>query len=130
MKLTEIPSDAIARIQSLRYDSILEKHEGPWRWADELEFGAPELLRLDGRHVLLPVEQVHHPNITLLRAIVSHDEKTLTLFLKDSTYSDGDAYEWLYAGRLAICERLPGTSVYVATVYHEWFIIENRSLVS
>jgi len=129
MKLADLPVEMVVRIQSLNYDRILEKHEGPGHWADEFSYGKPEILLLDGRNVLLPVEQEQHPNITLLRSIVSSDERTLTLFLKDTTYTDGSENDWLDAGRLAICERLPGTEVYVATVYHEWFIIENRILL-
>lgn len=129
MKLADLPTEVVARIQSLNYDRILEKHEGPWRWADEFRYGKPEILLLDGRDVLLPIEQEQHPHITLLRSIVSSDGRTLTLFLKDTTYTGGSEDDWLDAGRLAICERLPETDIYVATVYHEWFIIENRNLL-
>ena len=46
--------------------------------------------------------------VTMLRVLVSDPE-----------------WEYFEAGRLAICEKIPGENFYVATVYHEWFVIEN-----
>jgi hypothetical protein len=45
----------------------------------------------------------------------------LTLFLRDPTYGE----EWYDSGFLAICEKLPGQEFFLATVYHEWFVIDN-----
>jgi hypothetical protein len=46
--------------------------------------------------------------------------------LKDTTYAQDAKYEWIDAGRLAICEKMSGTDFYIYVVYHEWFIVENE----
>jgi len=121
MRLTDLPRDVLEQIRRYRYDRIIEKHEGPERWEAFLEYGEPEFLTLAGRDVLLPVPRESHPNITLLRAIVSEDGTVLTLFLRDTSYGQ----EWFDSGFLAICEKLPGQEFYLSTVYHEWFVIDN-----
>jgi hypothetical protein len=87
-------------------------------------------MAFDGRAVLLPIEGENHPNVSLVRSIVSEDGETLTLFLKDVTYLSSPADEMFEAGRIAICEKVSGTDFYIATVYHEWFIVENEGLRS
>src|SRR5712692_2545541 len=86
MRLTDLPRDVLEQIRRYRYDRIIEKHEGPERWEAVLESGETEFLTLAGRDVLLPVPRESHPNITLLRAIVSEDGTVLTLFLRDTSY--------------------------------------------
>ncbi|NDJ79369.1 MAG: hypothetical protein GYB65_24225 [Chloroflexi bacterium] len=118
----------LEKIRSLRYDNIIEKHEGPESWSATLKYSTPEFLRLGGYEVLLPIGQERHPNITLLRLVPSGDGAVLTLFLKDTTYIGSPADEPFVTGRLVICEQMPGTEFYVTTVYHEWFIFENAAL--
>jgi hypothetical protein len=67
----------------------------------------------------LPVAQLQHANITILRTIWSADGRSLTLFLKDTTRYD-DTFS---SGFLAVCDRIPGEAFFLAIVYHEWFII-------
>ena len=121
MKLAELAPAVLEKIRRYRYDRILEKHEGPERWESVLEYYDPEFLELAGRAVLLPVSRDQHPNITLLRGIVSDDGTALTLFLRDTTYGQ----DWYDSGFLAFCEKLPGQEFFLATVYHEWFVVEN-----
>ena len=121
MRLAELPPAVLEHIRRCRWDRIIEKHEGPARWESVLEYDEPEFLTLAGRDVLLPVSHEQHPNITLLRAIVSEDGTVLTLFLRDTTYGE----EWHDCGFLAICEQFPGQEFYLATVYHEWFVFDN-----
>ena len=125
MKLSDLPPDVVERIKSYRYDQILEKHEGPENWAAALRYLEPEFLRLSGHDVLLPVSRRQHPNIQLLRCIASDGGKTLTLFLKDTTYASSPRDEMFDAGRIAICDRFEDQGFYLTIVYHEWFIIEN-----
>jgi hypothetical protein len=66
-------------------------------------------------------------NITLQRCIPSQDEGVLPLFLKDTTYVDRPQDEFLRAGFLAVCDRFPEHDFYVASVYHEWFMVDNRA---
>lgn len=93
-----------------------------------MEYYEPEFMRIGEFDVLLPVEQRHHPHITVLRQVLSTDSDVLTLFLRDTTYVSGSDFEMFEAGRLAICERMD--EFYIATVYHEWFIVENEGLGS
>jgi hypothetical protein len=121
MKLSNLSPEVIEKIKSYRWDGILGKHEGPETWDSVLEYGNPELMEIDGHHVLLPIRKKEHPNITILRCIPSADDNTLTLFLKDTTYVD-DMFE---SGFMAVCDRFPGEDFFLAIVYHEWFIFEN-----
>ena len=126
VKLSDLPGAVIERIRSYRYDRIIEKHEGPENWASELKFHEPELMAINGHNVLLPVARDQHPNIATLRCITSDDGRTLTLFLKDTTHVTNPDDEMFFAGRVAICDKFEGEEFFVAVVYHEWFIIENR----
>ena len=117
MNIRDLPEETRQRIAKVRFDRIIEKHEGPFDWSwwiDEADF-----LEIDGRSVLLPVPREDHANIQLVRSVVSGDEETLTLFLRDTTY-DSDP---MFSGRLAVCERFPGATFYVAMVYHEWYAV-------
>jgi hypothetical protein len=106
----------------------LEKDEGPWDWEGDFRYSNPEFIMAEGQPVLLPIDRDQHANITILRVVVSEDGKTLTVFLKDTTYVSDPESEYFDAGCLAICELIPGEPSYVATVYHEWMIVENPVL--
>jgi hypothetical protein len=125
MKLADSSPEVIEKIKNLRYDQILEKHEGPWDWASEFKYGDPEFLMVQDWAVLLPIHQEHHSNISVLRTVMSENSGTLTLFLKDMTYVSDPEWENFEAGRVAICEKMPGENFYVALLYHEWFIVDN-----
>jgi hypothetical protein len=122
MKLADLSSEARERIKRLRYDRILEKHEGPEKWADVLEFDGPDFLEVQGHAVLLPVPATHHPNVTVLRVIEGDRRRSLTVFLKDTTRVQDPRDEAFFAGFLAICDKLDGEDFFVAIVYHEWFL--------
>lgn len=122
MSLVDLPPRTRQEIAKRRFDLFVEKHEGPWSWEYWLKDDVVEFLQVDGFDVLLPVEKKHHKNITILRCLVGDNGQVLTIFLKDTTYESG-----IFAGRVAVCERLPGEQWYLATLYHEWFIIDNPS---
>jgi len=44
------------------------------RWESRLRYAEPDFLTIDGRDVLLPIGREQHPNVTILRAIVSDEE--------------------------------------------------------
>lgn len=121
MATPALTPELIEKIKPYRYDRIIEKHEGPERWEDVFTYQDPIVLELGGYPVLLPIDREHAPNLTLLRTIVGDGGTALTLFLRDTTYGT----DWYDSGYLAVCERLPGEDLYLATVYHEWFIFEN-----
>lgn len=121
MKVTDLSPEILEKIKAVRFDRIYEKHEGPWKWSYWLDDDEVDFIQMSGYDVLLPIEQDHYPNITPLRVIPSYDGKTLTIFFQDTTYTQ-DPFD---AGYLAICEKFPGENFFVATVYHEWFILNN-----
>ncbi len=125
IKIQNLSKNAIEKIKSYRYDRIIEKHEGPERWDSTLEFYNTEFIDIDGKSVLLPVDKEHHKNITILRTIIDREEKTLTVFLKDTTHVERPEDEFYSAGFVAICDKVPYEEFFLATLYHEWFIIIN-----
>src|SRR5258707_741089 len=124
MKLSDLSAAKLEHIKSLRFDQSLEKHEGPENWESILEYYEPEFIIIDGYNVLLPIEAERLPNISVLRCLPSADGNTLTLFLRDTTYNPEPENDVFYTGRLAICEKIKGEQFFVASVYHEWFIID------
>ena len=100
MKLENLSTETLDKIKSVRWDRIIEKHEGPEDCESDLRYYEPEFLEIEGRWVLLPVEKSHHPNITILRTIWSADGNSLTVFLKDTTYDD-DSF---FSGFMAVCD--------------------------
>jgi hypothetical protein len=125
VELAHLSPAVIARIKSYRYDRILEKHEGPESWDSVLRYYDPEFLVVNGYQVLLPIAREQHPNLTILRCIVSHDDQVLTLFLKDTTHITNPANELFFAGRMAVCDKFAAEEFYLAILYHEWFIVDN-----
>jgi hypothetical protein len=126
MKLADLSQETLEKIKTVRWDRIIEKHEGPWCWDSVLEYHNPEFLMIDERPVLLPVDRNQHPNIAILRTIWGADNRSLTLFLRDTTYCDDeDPYE---DGYIAVCDRMAGEGFFLAILYHEWFVIE-RSII-
>jgi hypothetical protein len=123
MKLSDLSAETLDKIKSVRWDRIIEKHEGPETWESVFEYSEPEFIDVDGHPVLLPVEQ-QHKNITILRSIWSADGKSLTLFLKDTTYGDG----MFESGYMAVCDRVTGEDFFLAILYHEWFVIERSPI--
>ncbi|ACB54419.1 unknown [Crocosphaera subtropica ATCC 51142] len=126
MKLTQLSETTLSKIKTLRWDRIIEKHEGPETWESVFRYSEPEFMEIEGRWVLLPVESSSHANITILRTIWSNDGNSLTIFLKDTTYEDDP----FFSGFLAVCDRLVNEKFYVAVVYHEWFVIDNQLTAS
>ncbi len=133
MNLADLSPPVLEKIKALRYDRLVEKHEGPFDWRSELTYGdGPDFLDIAGRPVLLPVDRERHANIWVLRCLVSEDGRSLTVFLKDTTYAQDvePAMELFYAGFVAVCDQIPGESFFVATVYHEWFIVDNAAVLA
>ena len=125
MNVSDLSADQLNAIKALRFDRIVEKHEGPEDWDAKFRFGDPEFIDVDGRAVLLPLYGEQRPNVKILRSIESRDGSSLTLFLQDTTFVDSeDPHDAFFsAGFLAVCERMPGEDYFVATVYHEWFMV-------
>ena len=126
MRLSNLSAESRRRIGLLRYDRIVEKHEGPWEWSTILE--DCDFIKAGGRDVLLPVFAEHHQNITSLRCDFSADGRSVTLFLKDTTHTRGPEEEFFGAGFVAVCDKFEGEDFFVAVLYHEWFMVETTRL--
>ena len=126
IQLKNLSKDTIDKIKSYRYDRIIEKHEGPEQWSSVIEYHHPEFIEINGKSVLLPIDQEQHKNITILRTITDKEEKTITVFLKDTTYVKEPEDEWFMAGFVAICDKVSDEDFFIAILYHEWFIINDH----
>jgi hypothetical protein len=138
MLINDLSEETLERIGKMRYDWIVEKHEGPEIWnlrqnnseleeiikryqAMGLEYDPPaEFLKIGDNFALLPISQKNHANITILHYFLSQDEQKLVVYLKDTTY-DATAFG---AGFVAICDKFPNQKFFTATLYHEWFILD------
>ena len=107
----------LAKINACHWDRIIEKHEGPEQWTSTLRWHNPEFMEIDGRSVLLPVSREWHANITILRCQASEDGSSLTIFLKDTTHSEGPENEVFDAGFMAVCDKVSGEDFFLAIVY-------------
>ena len=146
MKVKELSPTTLATLKNKRYDRIVEKHEGPETWDWQLprskeriqklkevyqdshhDFSMDnhaEFIQLAGVDILLPIGSNHHANLTFLHYFFSEDRQKIVLYIKDTTYED-DAFG---AGFVAICEKYLNEPFYIATLYHEWYIIDYDSL--
>ena len=122
MKLANLDNKIIEALKPKLFDLFIEKHDIVWSWGDF--FDSVDFIELNGYQVLLPIEEDRRPNVSVLRCIESKDEKTLTLFLRDTTYIEQPYREWAWTGFVAVCDKFEDQDFYVATVYHEWFILD------
>jgi hypothetical protein len=140
MKVEELSQQTRDKISPMRYDRIIEKHEGPFSWKSALESHeleermmkyfpdhdpiaeTPQFLQIDSHNVLLPVGRKHHPNITILHHFLSQDLSKMVIYLTDSTYYDSDE------GYVAICDSIYPENFYIATIYHEWFVTDYKHI--
>jgi hypothetical protein len=129
MKLADLSPARRAWLATCRYDSLIEKHEGPWRWGGYLldSEDHAEFLVLADYEVLLPVPADHNPYITVLHSVADAAGQFVTLWLKDMYlasryrgYREEDAWGW--AGHLAVGQRAPEADWYVAVFYHEMYL--------
>jgi hypothetical protein len=139
MKLVDLSEATRQKIAKVRYDRIVEKHEGPFDWDYVLDNeqetflfanrpdlplphqqeNIPEFLVIDNRPILLPIPLKHYPNIEVIRTIWSADSNSVTIFLTDTTYGS----EWYEIGYIAICDKVAGEEFWLAILYHEWFVM-------
>lgn len=126
MKLSSLAPETRRLIETIRWDGFIEKHEGPFDYGDFCRWENFEFMKINGFDVLLPVDEEHHENITILRCIVSEDKNSLTIFLKDTTYVELPSREFSDAGYVAVCDRFPGEDFFMTIFYHEWYMVENE----
>ncbi len=137
LKIEELSPETIDKISQIRYDRIVEKHEGPFDWKEQFakprelpkdflkhfpDYNSiehkPQFLTVGKHNVLLPVGREHHSHITILHYFLSEDHSKLVIYLKDITYYDDD----FTTGFMTICDLIEPENFYISTVYHEWFM--------
>jgi hypothetical protein len=145
MKLADLSEEKRQKIAKIRWDRIIEKHEGPEDWSclvaddsDRVVFvnrpeydpftrqieDVPEFLIIDDRPVLLPIPRKYHPNVAICRTVWSVDGNSVTIFLKDTTFGS----DWFEIGFLAVCDKVADENFWLTILYHEWFVIEPDSI--
>lgn len=119
-----LPPALQAALAASDVDHFIEKHEGPWNlywpYHDDKPEGRPQFMAIAGRAVLLPVGRAEHAKLTVRRAVISADDGTILLELRDAWAEDYYGDE-AFGGKLAICDRWPGHHFYVCHTYHEWY---------
>jgi hypothetical protein len=141
MKLADLSEATRQKVAKVRWDRIIEKHEGPWDWSclvaddsDRVIFvnrpdydpfthqieDVPEFLIIDDRPVLLPIPRKYHPNVEIVRTNWSVDGNSVTIFLTDTTFGS----DWSEIGFLAVCDKVVGEDFWLTIIYHERFVIE------
>ena len=124
MRVEKLSPETIEKISHYRYDILIEKQE-LWPWESMLHEPAyVEFLNIEGFNVLLPVEKENHPNISVLRFLVSDDKQSLTIFLMDTTHYTGSD-----AGVVAVCDKVPGEDWYIAVIYHACRLVTSQTLI-
>ena len=145
MKLADLSETTRQKVAKVRWDRIVEKHEGPFDWQcildddSEPDFfvagtdlsrfarkieDVPEFLIVDDRPILLPIPRKYHQNIEISRTIWSADGNSVTIFLTDTTFST----DWFEIGYLAVCDKVAGENFWLTILYHERFVIEPDSI--
>ena len=125
MKFSELSDKVLERLKQRQYDLILQKHEGGWTWESIIKHNECEFIKAGEHFVLLPIYSESYPHIKILRVVESVDGKTLTIFLKDTTFVEDRKREFFDAGFVAVCDKFEGEDFFTAILYHEWFMIEN-----
>lgn len=123
MKVKDISEKTLQSVLNNHWDNGIERHETS-SWAFLLDPPEAEFFNVNGYDVLLPISKNHHPNISILRCIVSDDKQSLTIFLKDTTYTSDT-----FAGFVAVCDKVPGEEWFIAILYHDWHIIDNEHAI-
>lgn len=114
--LKQLSEQTKEKIAQYRYDYFVEKHEGPWSWADALEYERLCFIMVDNQFVLLPLPSENASNITVLQYYYSEDKNRLIVHLQDTTWYDSD-----FEAYLCIAERVEGEDFYLCRFYHTYY---------
>jgi len=120
MKLSELSEEVREKIKSHSWEKIVGTPESSNPWGFVLDFENPEILDIEGYHVLLPMQKERFSTQTIRRCIPSADGNTLILSFQDLSY--GDNSEPLF---LAICDKLPGEELFLTTTLYESSFVDS-----
>ncbi|MGB0931860.1 MAG: hypothetical protein ACPGVB_13845 [Chitinophagales bacterium] len=114
--LKQLSEETKEKISQYRYDYFVEKHEGPWSWADALEYERLCFILVDNQFVLLPLPSENASNITILQHYYSENRTRLIVHLQDTTWYDSN-----HEAYLCIAEQIEGEDFYLCTLYHTYY---------
>jgi len=115
MKLSELSEEVREKIKSHNWKKMVGTRESSSSsWEYILDFYNPELVDIEGYHVLLPMRKDRFSSQTIQRCIPSADGNTLTLSFQDLSYGDDSEPHFL-----AICDKLPGEDFFLTTTLYE-----------
>lgn len=146
MKLTDLPQEVITDLsQSERWRLDVDygfdaKHEFYMSWNSfvtlpennsfyhSTEEDLAEFIEYESRFILLPVERKHNPFLSIIRAMLSIDEQSITLLIHDSYHQDWFTEESdARYGFLAIADRYQkfNCDFYLASYYHFSYLLND-----
>lgn len=107
-----LPDDLRPLLESYSVDILVEKHEG---WGNRYAKDVNTRIALIGDFkVILPIWHRRESKIDVFRVLPSTDGTMLTIYLNDATYFEHDGF-------IAIAEKVSGTDVFVAVIFHSSF---------
>jgi hypothetical protein len=140
--ISDIPTETLNAIKKLRYDRILEKHEGPWTWESALKYDNACIVQFKNKNqtfveftVLMPFPEHHKAQIKTVFCADAEHEGVKTIFFTCPSLAGYDETETnlQWCGFCAVCREIsiPGTDwlenaapFYVTVLLHETFLIE------
>ena len=125
MKFAEVSDDIRGKIASWRWDRIIEKHEGPHSWESTLRYSDVDFLEVEEKQILLPLDSEQRNQLEIRKIMTTQSQNEVILYLINHWYKQF-GYKEQHCGFIAICEKFPEQNFFVATAYHEWFVIENQ----
>jgi len=114
MKLSEFSEEVRDKRKSHSWENIIGTHGSSSPWGFILDFDNPELVDIEGYHVLLPMRKECFSSQTIQRCIPSADGNTLILSFQDLSYGDDSEPHFL-----AICDKLPGEYFFLTTTLYK-----------
>ena len=130
MKLANLPQDVIDRGFHAKHEFFLSWNSfvtlSQNSYYQSTEEDLAEFIEYENRFILLPVERSHHPDMSIIRGMISTDMQSITLIIQDSHYS-----EWFTEesdaryGFLAIADRYQkfNCDFYLANYYHFSYLV-------
>jgi hypothetical protein len=140
--ISDIPTEILNTIKKLRYDRILEKHEGPWTWESALKYDNACIVHFKDKNetfveftVLMPFPEHHKAQIKMVLCADAEHEEVKTIFFTCPSLAGYDETETnlQWCGFCAVCREvsIPGAGwfenaapFYVTVLLHETFLIE------
>ncbi len=103
------------KLKGYHLDLLFEKHESYGDYYYNLN-STIQSLEFDDYSIILPIPEEQICNIEILNFYLNKDLNLITIFMKDYSYGDNLADNYI-----AIAERIPDTNCFVTTYYHSCY---------